>query len=156
MLLQVKTPHGFTLIEMVSVVVLLSILGVVAMAKLGNFGGFGSKAFFDEVVTAVRHAQKLAVSTGCDVQLSLSATGYALHQRATDCTTGAFTLDVVDPVNRGNAYQNANPDVAISPAPINLVFDAQSTVSGIAASQVFTVDGRPFTVFQNTGLVDAL
>ncbi len=153
--LQGKFGHGFTLIETISVVLLLAVVGVVAMSRLGDLGGFERRAFFDEVVSAVRYAQKLAVSTGCDVQVNISATGYALHQRQTDCTSGAFTRDVLNPAARSNAYQNANPNASISPA-MALVFTAQSTVTGPAADPTFTLDGRQFMVYRETGLVDVL
>ena len=106
------------------------------------------------MVNAARYGQKLAVSTGCDVQVRISGTGYDLHQRQTDCTTGAFTRDVVNPVDRTSPYQNTNADVSINPSA-TLVFSAESTVSGIAADQTFSMDGRQFTVYRNTGLIDA-
>ena len=154
MLLQGKNAQGFTLIELIAVVVLLSVLGVLAFARLGSFGGIEIRAFYDEVVAAVRYAQKLAVSTGCDVQVSLSATGYSLQQRQTDCTTGDFTRAVLDPSERSQAFQNSHPDVSVSPTA-QLVFTSDSTVSTLAADQTFSLNGRTFTVFQLTGLVDA-
>lgn len=151
--LQEKYIDGFTLIELIAVIVLLSILGVVAMSRLGNFSGFESRAFYDEVVNALRYAQKLAVSTGCPVEVNITATGYALHQRQTSCTSGPFTRDVVKPVDRTTAYQNSNPQISINPLA-RLEFSAQSTVSGIVSDQTFTLNGRQFSVFVNTGLVD--
>ena len=152
--LQEKYNDGFTLIELVSVIVLLSILGVVAMSRLGNFSGIETRTFYDEVVNAVRYAHKLAISTGCAVEVNLTATGYALHQRQTSCTDGDFTLDVVNPVDRGSAYTNTNDQVSINPLA-RLQFSAQSTVTNLAADQTFTVNGRAFTVFRHTGLIDA-
>lgn len=152
--LQEKCNNGFTLIELIAVIVLLSVMGVVGIARLGNLGEFDSRAFYDEVVNAVRYAQKLAISTGCSVQVTISATGYALHQRQTDCITGAFTRDVVNPSDRSSHYQKSNPDININPTAA-LEFSAQSTVTvnGVASNQVFTVNGRQFTVYSLTGLV---
>ena len=152
--LQEKCNNGFTLIELISVIVLLSVMGIVGIARLGNLSGFDSHGFYNEVVNAVRYGQKLAISTGCSLQVTISATGYALHQRQTDCITGAFTRDVVNPSDRSSPYQNSNPDVNINPAA-TLEFSASSTatVNGLASDQVFTVNGRQFTVYSLTGLV---
>lgn len=152
MFLQEKYGTGFTLIELIAVIVLLSILGVAAISRLGNVSGFESRAFYDELVNAVRYGHKLAISTGCAVQVNISATGYDLQQRQADCSTGGFTRAVVNPADRTSPYQNSNPDVSISPTAL-LVFSAQSTVSGIASDQTFNMNGRTFTVFRNTGLV---
>lgn len=155
MRLQVKKVQGFTLIELIAVVVLLSVLGIVAMSRLGSFGGLETRAFYDELVNVIRFSQKLAVSTGCEVEVTLSTNGYAVHQRQTDCITGGFTRDVLDPSNRSNALQNSHPDVNISPVG-QLRFTDQSTVSTLGSDQTYTVNGRQFTVYRLTGLVDAL
>lgn len=152
MILQEINGRGFTLIEMIAVIVLLAILGVVAMSRLGGFGGFESKAFFDDTVNAIRYAQKLAISTGCNVQVQLTANSYNVHQ-GTTCTSGIYTLDVTNPANRSNPYVNRNPDVTINP-PAVFIFTPQSTVTGLAGDTVFTLDGRSFTVYQHTGLTD--
>ena len=58
MLLQDRIETGFTLIELVAVILLLSILSVVALSRLGGMDVFEEKAYFDEVTNAFRYAQK--------------------------------------------------------------------------------------------------
>ena len=144
---------GFTIIELITIVVLLSIIAVVAFGRLGNLTDLTDRGYFDQTVSAMRYAQKLAVTTGCEVQVNLTANGFDIHQRQTDCTTGAFTRDVLDPLDRSSPYQLSNPDVSISPAA-TFQFTAQSTVNSLGADQPFTVNGRQFTVYQFTALVD--
>jgi MSHA pilin protein MshC len=148
---------GFTLIELISVVVLLSILGVAAFSRLGNMKGFESAGFYYDTITALRYAQKLAISTGCNVQATLTANSYALQQRQIDCNTGAYTLPVPNPANRAQNYTAnvpAGSGITINPAAV-FQFTPQSTITGLAADTVFTIDGRQFTVFQLSGLIDA-
>lgn len=53
---------GFTLVELVMVIVMLGLLAVVAVPRMSSGDGFRSAAFRDEVVAALRHAHKSAVS----------------------------------------------------------------------------------------------
>ncbi len=147
-----KSEIGFTTIELITIILLLSIVSVAVFSRLDNLSNFDDRGLFEETVAAVRYAQKLAVSTGCEVQVNLSGTGYTLHQRQTNCTTGTFTLDVMNPGNRTVPY--ANPNISIAPAN-TFEFTPQSTVTNLGADQSFTVNGgRQFTIFQNTALVD--
>ena len=54
MLLQTLKVKGFTLVELVTVIVLLSILSVAALSRLGGMSAFEEKAFFDEVFGHVK------------------------------------------------------------------------------------------------------
>lgn len=156
MLLQGRHKKGFTLIELVTVIMLVSVLSVVAFSRLGNVSSFEQKGFFDEVTNAVRYAQKLARSTGCKVQVTLAASSYQLKQ-GSDCTSSTYSRNVLHPKDR-TAYSNSSfPEgITISPASI-LVFSADSVVSfspAGSAPHTFSVGGYSFTVHELTGLVD--
>jgi MSHA pilin protein MshC len=72
---------GFTLIELIVVMVLMAILAAVAAPRFMGRGDFEQPAFVQELAAAARYAQKLAVTSGCPVRLSLtSATAYELLQ----------------------------------------------------------------------------
>ncbi len=154
--LQDRLEKGFTLIELVTVIVLLGILSVVAFSRIGNLNVFEEKAFFDEVTNAVRYAQKLARSTGCNVEVSLQANSYSLKQ-GSNCNSSTYNRNVLSPVDR-KPYSNMNfPEgLTISPASI-LIFSAISEVGFTpvtAAPHIFTIGGYSFTVHEKTGLVD--
>lgn len=143
------------MVELITVIILLSVLGVVALSRFGDTADYEASAFYDDVVNALRYAQKLAVGTGCEVQVSFGNTGYSLHQRQTDCTTGAFTLSVVNPVSRNLPYQNTYAGAAIAPSPLTFQFTPDSEVNNLTGDQLITVAGRQLTIYQMTGLVDA-
>lgn len=156
MKMQVSIIKGFSLIELITVMVLISILGVAAFGRMTGLSGYEVRGFFDDTVAALRYAQKLAISTGCEVQVSLTATSYQLFQRQTNCKSGGFTLNVVKPIDRSSAYTNTAPTgVTISPVP-TLTFSPQSVVSGIASDTTFTIDSHQFKLYQSTGLIDVL
>jgi MSHA pilin protein MshC len=153
-ILSIRSRFGFTLVELVTVIVLLSVLSVLALSRLGNVSGFERRAYYDEVVNALRYAQKVALTTGCSVRVELNTNSYRLRQ-GTSCTAITFDRNVLNPANRATAYQNLSPPdgVTISPAA-SITFTPQSTVTGLAADTVFSVGSLQFKVFQNTGLVD--
>ena len=155
MILSIRSKFGFTLVELVTVIVLLSVLSVLALSRLGGVSGFERRAYFEEVVNALRYAQKLALSTGCNVRVDVTSSSYRLRQ-ATTCTASTFDRNVVNPANRTVAYQNLSPPdgITISPAA-SMTFTPQSSVTGLSGDTVFSVGSLQFTVFQNTGLVDA-
>ena len=154
MFLRAQNKNGFTLVELVTVIVLLSILSVAALSRLGGMEVFEQKAFFDEVTNAFRFAQKLAQSTGCNVQVSTTSTSYRLRQ-GSSCTSMTYDRNVLNPADRTVAYQNSSPPdgVTISPSPVSFVFTPQSTVTGLLVDTSVSVGSYSFTLYKNTGLV---
>ena len=154
MLLQDETETGFTLIELVTVIVLLAILSVVALPRLGGMNVFEEKAYFDEVTNAFRYAQKLAQSTGCNVQVTTTSTSYQLQQGAS-CTSSTFDRNVLNPADRTSAFQNTSPPDGITLSPNSvIVFTPQSTVTGLPGNTSFSAGIYSFTLYINTGLID--
>ena len=155
MKMQVLNTKGFSLIELVAVIVLVSILAVAATGRIGSFSGFESRGFFDDTVAAMRYAQKLAISTGCNVQFTITAASYALAQRD-DCDTGDYTRNVLNPVDRTNHYTATAP-TGITISPIGTyTFSPQSPVAGTVSDITFTIAGFQFILYQQTGLVNVL
>ena len=151
-----KRFSGFSLIELITVIVLLGILSVFAVGRLSSPDQFAVKGFFNDTVNAVRFAQKLAVSTGCDVQVNMTALGYQLRQSST-CTASDFSLVVDNPANRSNLYQNLGSGFSVAPVSA-IVFNARGALAtGVDVIYTVSSDGvdYPFTVFGQTGLVNA-
>ena len=155
---EINHHSGFTIIELVLVILLLGILSVVAMGRIFDGNQFKARGFFDDTVTAVRFAQKLAVSTGCEVRVRLSATGYELDQPVdiAACTAGVFGDPVDNPANRSNPYEN-NQVAGLTVPNETIVFDAR----GLAASDALVIMTGPganyqFSVSSATGLVTSV
>ena len=153
---------GFSLIELIAVVLLLGILAVVAIGRLGNQDGLLARGYFDEFAAAVQFARKLAISSGCDVRVEVLSTGYALRQSST-CTADDFTDAVPNPADRTQNY--ANNDIpggfTLAPAPGQVTFDARGLPTPeFNGSTDFTLSGGATTytirVYGRTGLVDVL
>ena len=149
-----KSTAGFSLFELIIVIVLLGILSVFALGGLFDQDEFAARGFFDDTVNAVRFAQKLAISTGCEVRVATNASGYQLLQSST-CIASDFANPVVNPANRGNNYANLNAPGGFNLSPITTVTFNALGIPG--SDETFTLtDGTTsysFEVNGQTGLV---
>jgi|TARA_B110000211_G_C14007025_1_gene521315 MSHA pilin protein MshC len=171
---QYKQSAGFSLIELITVIVLLGILSVFAVSRLMSPDQFAVKVFFNDTVNAVRFAQKLAVGTGCDVQVKMSVAGYQLLRSSaistnpgiSACTANNFDVLVNNPVNRSKDYENLGTGFKVSMVPASdpltsMIFNARGVLDS-GDNVTYTVsDGITgssssfnFTVFGQTGLVN--
>ncbi|NOY12595.1 MAG: prepilin-type N-terminal cleavage/methylation domain-containing protein [Deltaproteobacteria bacterium] len=138
---------GFTMIELVVVILLLGILSVFVMPRFVDFDTFRSRAAYDEVAGAVRYAQKLAVASGCEVQFAVSGNRYVLRQHSSGCSSGPFADLTGFPVNGGTVS-----GVSFSASPASFIFDAMGRSSSAAT---ITLGDKNFSVIAETGYVDA-
>jgi len=53
---------GFTLIELIMVIVMLGVLAVVAAPRIFNSNDFNARGFHDETLALLRYAQKVAIA----------------------------------------------------------------------------------------------
>lgn len=139
---------GFTLTETILVVVLLGVLGVAAVGRL-DVAPLAERGYFDELLNALRYGQKLAVASRCDVQVTISAGGYALHRRD-GCKSGAFGTAVVDPGDRAGAFAGSAP-AGVAATPATLRFDALGRASPGATVTVTGAQTRSIVVVAETG-----
>lgn len=137
---------GFTLVELVVIILILAIVSAFVLPKFYNLNDYQNRTDYDEVASALRYAQKLAVGSGCDVQVVLAGNNYALQQHQIDCTNGPFVNIAGHPINNGNVSST------IIPSSLTLIF---SPMGRSSADANITVGPRTIQVIAETGTVDA-
>lgn len=92
----VKAQRGFTLVELVVVIILLGILSVTALPRLSGSSAFSEAGFHAEVLAALHYAQKTAVSHRRLVCAEIAASSVTLRiasgNPSAACTTGNSAL----------------------------------------------------------------
>lgn len=64
---------GFTLVEMITIIVILGIIAAVAVPRFADNNTFQNRAAADQVAAALRYAQKVAIASHSDVTVNISA-----------------------------------------------------------------------------------
>ncbi len=152
-----KIHSGFSLIELVSVLLLLGILSVVAVSRF-NANPFVSAGFDQEIRSALRYAQKYAILSECDVQVNISAAAdnYALSIRndvgslPQNCltATGAFTVPLQNPT--AGAFTGTAPAGVDITNGLSFFYNRQGQPS---VGGVVVIDGNTITVEPDTGFI---
>ncbi|APW41277.1 prepilin-type N-terminal cleavage/methylation domain-containing protein [Rhodoferax saidenbachensis] len=155
---------GFTLIELIMVLVLLGVLAVVAAPRMFNGNDFEARGFHDQTLSYLRYAQKTAIAqrrTVCVTFTNNSLTLSIASAEATlDCTASATPF--FGPGRDGSATLNVKPGSGViyssTPAALNYNGLGQPTTSaGVALTtarnlQVVGV-ANAITVEAGTGYV---
>jgi MSHA pilin protein MshC len=136
---------GFTLVELVTIIVILGILAAVAIPRMIGANDFRAVEFHDRTVAALRFAQKSAVSHRRMVCVAFAAATVTLtidHDRSGACNGQALNL----PGSNTNVLASSDPVGAVfSPVPAAFNFlpngTGQDRALAIAGQQPIVVVG---------------
>ncbi|MCP4005181.1 MAG: prepilin-type cleavage/methylation domain-containing protein [bacterium] len=148
---------GTTLVELIVAVLLLGLFAAVAGPRFFGAlaGDMGDGLFTQEVVTAVRYGQKLAVTSGCRVQLDFTSSSYAVTQES-GCSGGSFSLAVRNPGTGSSPYSGtAGTGITLASTVDPLLFDAlgrATTSAGVVSDATLTIGSKTINVSGETGL----
>ena len=143
-------PKGFTLIELIMVLVLAGILAIAVMPRFADRSTFDTRGFFDQSIDMLRYAQKVAIAQRTNVFVNVDAASSSIcltYVADTGCTSLVNT--VVNPANQ-NRFRIAAPTGVTLAASTSFIFlplgrpsAAQAIVmSGNGATQTITVEAE--------------
>jgi len=141
-------------------IVILGTLSVAAVPKFFEKSKFAEKAFFDDTLNALRFAQKIAIATGCEVQVSFTSTTYELKRRGTSgdlsCpgSGSTYALDVPHPGSGAVSYTGSESGISYSTFPASpIIFYPLGNVS---ANETVSIAGSSISVIKDTGFIYTL
>jgi MSHA pilin protein MshC len=85
---------GFTLIEMVTVIVILGLLAVVMIPRFLSPSNFDSRTTADTLISSLRQAQQLAMSKATSANVTLTTDNSNKRIRISYSESGTQTIDV--------------------------------------------------------------
>jgi MSHA pilin protein MshC len=136
-------PHqaGFTLIELITNMIIVGILSVVALPRFADQGAFNSRGFHDETLSLLRYAQKTAIAQRRTVCVAFNGAGLVLTMDTdtpADGACNAAPLTLPNPPRGGAGL--VSPVASMQFTPEGNTNQAGNVTINIANSTNITVE----------------
>lgn len=152
----IKTIRGFTIIELVVVIVVVGILAVTVLPRFANKSDFDQAGFRDQVVSVLQFSRKIAIAQRRAVCVAVDASGLTVTVDQDVPETPFSACDAALPLPGSKSGCGANKvcppsGVALTSSTSSFRFD--SLGRALPAGATLTIGGVNVTVEQETGYV---
>ncbi len=137
-------------------IVIMGILAAVVGPRFFTKSNFDERFYFEEVLSTVRYAQKLAVASACVVNVEVNNSGYALAYGAGACSG----VQIKDPSDKNYPIQPP-ANVAVQDG-MDIEFNSlgcitdNSSVDCSGGNNTVTVGSFSFRVHAATGFIEVM
>jgi MSHA pilin protein MshC len=140
---------GFSLLELVIVISLVSIIAVYAIPKL-NLDVFRETGYVQQAAAAIRYAQKQAIASGCSVEVAITAGGCNVNWNNPSAAAGcpADNTDIPNPGTGNNDFCEDSTPGATGDLPTVFTFDK---IGRPSAAQSIDLGDKTLAVEAETG-----
>lgn len=141
---------GFTLVELTVTLVILGILAVVVLPRMVDRRDYDTLTFYDQALSAVRYAQKVAVAQRTQVFVLANPASLSV------CFDAGCGTPVLDPGSGAALVMTVPGGVTLSMSQPSFAFTGLGSPSGVTGPVAVSVSGpstRSFTIEAETGYV---
>lgn len=152
-----RCSRGFTMVELITIMIILGILAVVAIPRMDSATSFRSVEFRDRVIATLRYAHKTATSHRRLVCATLTQTSVALAIDNSATKDNSCDVGLMIPGGASTSFSATQDGFTGTPSPAVLHFQPDGRVTD-AAGTIADVDatvqgGGKVIVWGTTGYV---
>ena len=138
------TQRGFTLIELITIMILVGIIAVVALPRMSLLGGWNEIGYRDRVKATLEYARKSAVAQRRVVRVTIAGSGLTVEaqQQTPEGEGTAAWHALILPGSNSNSFA-APSGVSLAPASDTVTFSALGRPD---AAKSYTVSGGVGTI----------